>query len=200
MRRLLLAALALPALLGLAGCFGTSPPSRFYVLSGNPGEPGVSTGAAPSGILGVMPARVAAYLDRPQIVTFDGQNGLVLDEFNRWAEPLSAGVARVMALDLAALLPGWRVLPQPWDPTVPLRLQLVVQVDAFGWDTAGEARLDASWALLTSYAQPAVARGRTRVTRKLPRPNVDAGVATASALLEEMSREIAAAVRAAPAP
>jgi uncharacterized lipoprotein YmbA len=143
----------------------------------------------------VFPTRVAAYLDRPQIVTFVGENSVDLDEFSRWAEPIGAGVSRVLAQDLSALLPTWRVIPQPWDPTVPLRARVVVDVTALGWNKRGEARLDANWALLTSGSELAAARGRVVLRREVPGPGTDAAVAATSALVTEMAREIAVAVR-----
>jgi uncharacterized lipoprotein YmbA len=130
--------------LASTGCFGSSPPSRFFLLSPSPEGAAAMASMGQEGALGVLPTRIAAYLDRPQIVTFRGDNSVDLDEFNRWAEPLGAGVSRVLAQDLSAMLPAWRVMPQPWDPTVPLRARLVVEVTALGWNHLGEARLEAN--------------------------------------------------------
>ena len=155
-----------------------------------------STG--PAGTLGVFPTRVADYLDRPQIVTFLGENAVGLDEYSRWAEPLGAGVTRVLAQELSALLPGWRVLPQPWDPVVPLGARVVVDVTALGWNTQGEARLEASWSVLSSGGEEALARGRVTQRRKASGPGADAAVATASALVTELAQDIASSIRALP--
>jgi uncharacterized lipoprotein YmbA len=191
-----------PTLAALAllttGCFGTSPPSRFFVLSPSPEGASAVPSSGPDGALGVFPTRVAAYLDRPQIVTFVGENSVDLDEFSRWAEPIGSGVSRILAQDLSALLPTWRVIPQPWDPTVPLRARVVVDVTALGWNKRGEARLDANWAIITSGSDLAAARGRVVLRRDIPGPGTDAAVAAASALVTEMAREIAVAVRALP--
>ncbi len=193
-------ALALASLLALGstGCFGTSPPARFFVLSPAPGTADAAPTLGPEGALGVMPTRVAEYLDRPQIVTFLDENAVSIDEYNRWAEPLGAGISRVLAQDLGAALPGWRVIPQPWDPTLPLRARLVVNVTALGWTQAGEARLEASWAIATGPDAVAAARGRVALRRQAAAKGTDAAVAATSALLTEMSREIAVAVRALP--
>jgi uncharacterized lipoprotein YmbA len=191
---------ALAALLAICGCFGTTPPSKFFLLSPAPEAAETRNVGGADGALGVMPTRVAAYLDRPQLVTFLAENAVNVDEFNRWAEPLSAGVTRVLAQNLASLLPGWRVLPQPWDPTMPLRLRLVVEVSALGWDTKGEARLDATWALLGPSGEPPAARGRVALRRPLRAKGVEAGVEALSALLEELAREVATAARRLPPP
>jgi uncharacterized lipoprotein YmbA len=190
-------ALAAAALLS-TGCFGTSPPSKFFVLSPSPEGASAVPSSGPDGAIGVLPTRVAAYLDRPQIVSFVGDNSVELDEFNRWAEPLGSGISRVIAQDLSALLPTWRVMPQPWDPTVPLTARVIVDVTALGWNKGGEARLEANWALLTAPGELAAARGRVILRRDVTGKGTDAAVAATSALLTEMAREIAVAVRGLP--
>jgi uncharacterized lipoprotein YmbA len=187
------------AALALPGCFGTSPPARFYVLSATPPGPKSVPSPGPEAALGVFPTRVAAYLDRPQMVTFQGENAVALDEYDRWAEPLGSGISRVLAQELATLLPAWRVVPQPWDPTIPLRARLVVDVTTLGWSQKGEVRLEANWAVLESKGEYPLARGRSVLRREAAGKGTDASVAAASALVGEMAREIAAAVRAIPA-
>lgn len=191
---IVLSALALAS----AGCFGTSPPSRFFVLSPGPAGQAAPASTGPEGALGVFPTRVAEFLDRPQIVTFRTDNAVDLDEYDRWAEPLGAGITRVLAQELSALLPAWRVVPQPWDPTLPLRARVVVSVTALGWNQQGQARLDASWAVLSATGDEVLARGRSVLRREVSGKGTDAAVATASALVGDMAHEIAAAVKALP--
>jgi uncharacterized lipoprotein YmbA len=181
------------------GCFGTSPPSKFFVLSASPAANAAVPSTGPEGTLGVFPTKVAEYLDRPQIVTFVGDNAVELDEFNRWAEPLGAGVTRVLSQELSSLLPGWRVLPQPWDPEVPLRARVVVNVTALGWNNRGEARLEANWAVLSSEGTQALARGRVVLRREAAGAGANAAVAATSALVTALAHNIASAVRALPA-
>ncbi len=188
----------LAAALLVSGCFGTSPPSRFYVLSASPEARTAVPSTGPEGTLGVFPTKVADYLDRPQIVTFLGDNAVDIDEYNRWAEPLGAGVTRVLAAELSALLPGWRVVPQPWDPVIPARASVVVTVTALGWNGAGEARLDATWGILESNGGKALARGRATLRRQSKATDATTQAAAASALVSELAHEIASAVRALP--
>lgn len=189
----------LAAALVSTGCFGTSPPARFYVLSASEPANAAVPATGPEGTLGVFPTRVAEYLDRPQIVTFLGDNTVDLDEYARWAEPLGAGVTRVLAQELSSLLPGWRVLPQPWDPVVPLRARVVVGVTALGWNASGEARLEASWAVLSGGGEEALARGRVVLRRSASGPGAAPAVAATSALVTEMAHDIASSIRALPA-
>jgi uncharacterized lipoprotein YmbA len=189
----------LAAALVTTGCFGTSPPARFYVLSASPPANAAVPSTGPEGTLGVFPTRVAEYLDRPQIVTFLGDNTVDLDEYARWAEPLGAGVTRVLAQEPSSLLPGWRVLPQPWDPVVPLRARVVVGVTALGWNASGEARLEANWAVLSGGGEEALARGRVVLRRSASGPGAAPAVAATSALVTEMARDIASSIRTLPA-
>jgi uncharacterized lipoprotein YmbA len=75
---------------------------------------------------------------------------------------------------------------------------VVVGVTALGWNKLGEARLEANWALLTSGSEVAAARGRVILRREVSGSGTDAAVAATSALITEMAREIAVAVRALP--
>jgi uncharacterized lipoprotein YmbA len=187
--------------LATAGCFGTSPPARFYVLSpGDEARAAPSAPTGPEGTLGVFPTRVAEYLDRPQIVTFRTETAVELDEFSRWAEPLGTGVSRVLTQELAARLPAWRVVEQSWDPSVPLRARLEVDVTALGWDLRGQARLEAGWAVLSAGGDAVLARGRTVLRRDAAGNGTDAAVEATSRMVGEMAREIAEAVRGLPPP
>lgn len=184
--------------LATTGCFGTSPPARFFVLSASPVGKSSIPSTGPEGTLGIMPTRVAEYLDRPQMVTFQGENAVAIDEYNRWAEPLGAGVTRVLSHELSALLPGWRVIQQPLDPLVPLRARVVVAIAALGWNDRGEARLEATWAVLSASGDKALARGRVVLRREGAGPGTDTAVSVTSALVGDLARDVAEAVRALP--
>jgi uncharacterized lipoprotein YmbA len=49
-------------------------------------------------------------VDRPQMVPRTGENTVVLDEFDRWVEPLDALLRNTLVLNLSALLPEKQVL------------------------------------------------------------------------------------------
>lgn len=88
----------------LAGCVGTSSPSRFYQLQQTDAQ--VKPVSLRRMDIGVEEAFVPKYLDRPQIVTMEpGSSELKISEFSRWAEPLSSSLSRVLADDLALYLP-----------------------------------------------------------------------------------------------
>ena len=107
-------------------------------------------------------------------------------------------MTRVLAEELSALLPGWRVVPQAWDPVIPARAGVVVNVTALGWNETGEARLDATWAVLAPAGDRALARGRSVLRERARAKDPAANAAAASALVSALAREIAVAVRALP--
>lgn len=122
-----LACLVLVAGAIAAGCAVNTPRETFYTLdavgvaaagpSGAAPARAAPVGAAPaSGAAGgskfavfVEPARVPELVDRPQMIVSISDSQVVPLEQQRWAEPLRAQIARVVALDLARVLPSARV-------------------------------------------------------------------------------------------
>lgn len=96
-------AVGVAALLALCAC-SSSPPTRFYELLPVEGER-----AAGSTRIRVSSVQVPAGHDRPQLVLRGEGHETTLAEFDRWLEPLSDGMQRVLALDLAARLGEERV-------------------------------------------------------------------------------------------
>ena len=99
---------------GLASCgtFSAQPdPSRFFTLS--PRLAAKDTGGSSEQTarlsVGIGPVSVPAYLDRQELVTRIGQNQLRLSERDRWAEPLSENIARVVSQNISALLRADRI-------------------------------------------------------------------------------------------
>ncbi len=93
-------------LLGLltvvAGC-ATTPPSRLYLL--NSQSPPQALHSDQTMAVGVdLQVEVADYLDRPHILVRKGEHRLSLSELDRWAEPLSRMLTRVLRQELTANL------------------------------------------------------------------------------------------------
>src|SRR4029450_11406568 len=86
-------------LLVLSGCFGSTPPTHFYLIppltSGDTAPP-ASAGQRDL-TLAVGPVTVPPYLDRPQLVTRTSRAKLTLADFEQWAGPLEDTIARVSA-------------------------------------------------------------------------------------------------------
>ena len=203
----------LPALLAvvccgllLAGCVSLkrTPEARFFVLRSLV-EP-LPPGATPApGAVGVLNVRLPGHLERPQIIVWRAPNEMSVDEFTRWAEPLGGAVSRVLAENLAALLPEHPVVRYPWPAATKLIGRIAVEIRSFAPQPSGEVRLEGRWTILTPDQERAVAF-RPFVLTRGPLPagpegaDPGASVEAMSALLADLAREIAPAVRVLPAP
>ena len=163
-----LSALALSAL-AATGCAQQSQPSSFYLLSYEPGSSrAAQTDAGPTttdrrGLaLGVGPIELPQYLDRPQVVTRDGTNEMVIDEFSRWGGRLSENFTTVLAEALSAELASDRVSIYPWNLSAPIEYQVTVRVTAFEADAAGASILDARWSVVDVRKQEVMVMARSR--------------------------------------
>jgi uncharacterized lipoprotein YmbA len=153
----------------------------------------------PVSVVGVMKVTVPGWIDRPQIVTRSEGSQIVLDEFARWGEPVARAIQRVVAENLAALLPDRRVLQAPFPPAEPVDYRIEIAVTELARRADGQVRLDATWAVLgrrsgilhqrrSSHAVPVAAPGA---------PGVAAGMNEA---LLALSHDIAGVLTTLPTP
>ena len=207
MRARLVALLVLAGLgPGAPGCVSLkrTPEARFFVLRSLAEPPAEPPADASGPLVAVLPVRLPGYIDRPQLVTWTAPGELRIDEFLRWAEPLDAGITRTVAENLDALLPESHVLRSPWTATAQPRCRVWLQLDLFGPQAGGEVRLEGRWAVLPPRdARPLVTkpfelRRGPFVGAAKGSPDASVGVDAMSELLADVSREIAAAVRALP--
>jgi uncharacterized lipoprotein YmbA len=173
----------------------TSTPSRFYMLNSLAASETAAATAAPQGpVIGVGPITLPKYLDRPQLVTRTGGNQLALAEFDRWAEPLQDNVSRVLAENLARLIPTDQVLRHAWPRGTTLDYQVTLEVLYFdGW-LGGESRLLARWSILDDAEAPLMSQ-RAFLHTPSGGSEAEALVAAMSRLLEWLSRDLAYAIQ-----
>jgi len=196
--------LAAALILGV-GCVSLkrTPEARFFVLRSVAEPPPAAAPDARRGFVAVMPVRLPGHLDRPQIVTWTAPGELRIDEFLRWGEPLDTGFTRTLAENLATLLPEHVVARSPWRSGAVPRCRVATELRVFGLQANGEVRLEGRWALFPARGEEPLARGNAALGRG-PLARGPAGVDPAaeveamSELVAELSREIAAAVRALP--
>lgn len=191
-------ATALLAALTLPGCFGKSRHAQTYVLDAV-ATPGATGTPAAETVLGVLKVTVPAWLDRPQITGRGLSGQVVADEYARWGEPIAKGIQRVVAENLAALLPERRLVTAPFAPSVPVDLRLELTIDEAARQTDGSVRVAARWAVLAPGGVP-LAQGRSSHSARPAAPGAAGVVSGSNEALAALSREIADAVRALPAP
>ena len=167
----------------LAACVGNPPRENFFTLSAP--EPATAAPDAPS--IAVGPVTIPEIVDRPQFVVRLGPNQVQIVEQARWAEPLKAGIARVVAANLATTL-GARVAPTR-NGDADYRVALDVQRFE---SPADAALIEALWTVTSKDGKKS---GRSVVREKIAVKDHASLAAAHSAALATMSREIAAAIR-----
>ncbi len=190
-------------LMGLsAGCGGTKP-SRFYTLTSMP--PAEQTAApattAHETVLGLGPVTFPDYLLRPPIATYAGTNQIYYAEFDRWAEPLGDNFARVLGDNLSGLLGTEYIALYPWQPASEITYQVAVDVTGFELRTDGEIWLVARWRIVHRQELETLSRHKSEFHQAFAyEKKIDYGELTRvmSTMVAELSREIAAEIRALP--
>jgi uncharacterized protein len=172
------------------GC-GASAPARFYTLDST----AISTGA-PAASVAVMvgPVSLPAAVDQPQFVVQIAANRVEVDEFNRWAAPLSDSIARAVAGDLTVLLGTRNVAAAPFanfDPAY----TVTIEVQRFESVRGESALVEAMWAVRKASGGE-TRSGRTVAREAVQGDSFDALAAAHSRAIASVSGDIAAAIRA----
>ena len=170
------------AVLALSAC-GSSPPTRFFVLSVVP--PAHRSAAAASVPIKLSAVHLPDLLDRLQIVAAAGPNQIKLRSEDQWAAPLDDMTRRVLGQDLEERLPAGSVV-FPRSPAPKGTRDLVVELQAFGLDASGQARLDGDWALVGPDRKPVVSR-----EVRLSEPAAGAAAASQAAAMSRLLGRLA---------
>jgi uncharacterized lipoprotein YmbA len=183
----------------VAGC--ATKPTNFYLLSSlntvtaSKGAVG-SSRSTPAVSLGVGPVVLPQHLDRPQIVTHLSHNKVDLNEFNQWAGSLRGNFSEVLAENLSTLIPTNRISLYPWKRSTRIDYQVAVHVDRFDVMADGDASLIARWSISGSDDNGALLERKSTISKPVTTQSYEAKVSTMSQLIEDLSKEIAAAINA----
>jgi len=153
---------ALLSVVAVAACAAGSVPDRFFalndggVLIANTSESTASgrsstTGASTLPGVVVSAVTIPELIDRPQIVTRDSTNRVIVSEQNLWAESVKSGIARTLATRLARALADAgkpaQVAAYPQTSIVDPVLRITVDVVRFDAVPNGEAVVDVLWSI-----------------------------------------------------
>ena len=165
-------------LLLVAAC-GSSPPVRYFALS--PMDSVQQQDPDDAVTLGVGPLRLPEYLNRSQIVTRGGGSELEVDEFSRWAEPLTQALHRVVSTDVDNMMDGVIVIAFPWEAVIrnEVDYRLLGEVTRFDADRSGRVVLEIQWAISDVAGQVAVLIRRSKYETRASRPD-DPAIVTAA--------------------
>jgi uncharacterized lipoprotein YmbA len=184
--------LAATLLLLVAACSQT-PPTQFYTLSSM--QLPASDVGGPNTVVGVGPVTLPEYLDRPQIVTRESGNRVMLADFSVWVEPVNGMFMRVLVENLSLLLATDNVIALPQRRPMRLDYQVEVDVTRFDADLSGRALLDARWRVFGRDGERLIGEGRSTIVVPAAEPGTyEAIVAALSKALGQMSAAIASAI------
>jgi len=180
---------------GLTGCSFLKPAqatARYYVLT-----PVTATQSGPnSPALGLGQVKLPAYLFNTSLAVRRGTNEIDYLPSALWAERLDTGFQRVLAADLAIVVPTDQVRLSAWRKD-DVAAEVYVTVEQFDVDAGGQGVLTARWRILSPGGEKTLKAGESRLARKglVPVDNASGGVATLSELVAELSRQLAQALK-----
>jgi uncharacterized lipoprotein YmbA len=171
----------------------TSPPSQFYTLDAAAARthPVAATSGEDSLSLAIGPIDLPRYLDRPQIVSRDGENRLSVDEFNRWGGTLEEEIHRVLGSRLGLRLGTDRIYRYPSRVVAGTDYRVAIEFYALDGKLDGQVQLDAVWSLLDDATAEVRAVRRARYSEQAGGADYPAYAATLGGLLARLADDIA---------
>ena len=181
----------------LVGCGSSPPPTEFYTLNslGSMTQQTQPSEADQNIAIGIGPVQIPQILDRPQIVTRTGPNKLKVDEFHRWAGPLKAGFAQVLAENIALLLTTDRVAVYPWEGDFKPHYRIALDIRYFEGQLGKNVVLDVVWRVAGQEGQKIQATKASVINEPLAAADYESLVAAKSQAIVQLSREIAQEIR-----
>jgi uncharacterized lipoprotein YmbA len=146
--------------------------------------------------IGIGPVQFPKYLDRPQIVTRSSRNQIDIGDFDQWAEPLKNNFTNVIAENLSILIPRERIVVFPWSRSTPIGHQVLIDVTRFEGELGGDSLLTARWRILGKDRKRVLSRRTSNFSETSNGSGFKGTVSALNRTLEELSREIAAALTA----
>lgn len=192
--------------LALAGCLGSSRPSRFYTLAPLQIRNGQG-GTPPDATLAIGPVEIPESIDRPQIVTRTGANELVVAEFDRWGGSLDTEISGALVATVRDRLASQQIAVAPWRSAILSGVgpsyRAAVSVSRFDGIPGQSVVLQGRWELIGQSGESLGGR-EAIVTEKIDGAGYDALVAAMQRALvrfgQQMADRVAATTQTAKAP
>ena len=182
--------------LALAGCLGSSRPSRFYTLAPLQIRNGQG-GTPPDATLAIGPVEIPESIDRPQIVTRTGANELVVAEFDRWGGALDSEISGALVATVRDRLASQQIAVAPWRSAILSGVgpsyRAAVSVSRFDGIPGQSVVLQGRWELIGQSGESLGVREAT-VTEKIDGAGYDALVAAMQRALARFGQQMADSV------
>lgn len=183
---------------GVSGCSFLKPAkstARHYVLS--PVSAIGATTVAPGSIaVGLGQVKIPAYLFNSLLAVRKGTNEIEYLPSTFWAERLDSGFQRVLAANLAILLPTDRISLSVWQRSE-VMAEVYVTLEQFDVDASGRGVLVTRWRILSPGGDKVLKAGSSRLSRQGPPPDsgVSGSVGTLSELVADFAAQLATALK-----
>lgn len=188
---------------GVSGCSFLKPAkstARHFVLT--PVSAIGSATVTPGSIaVGLGQVKTPAYLFDTSLAVRTGINEIEYLPSILWAERLDSGFQRVLAADLAILLPTDRVPVSAWRRDE-VAAEVYVILEQFDVDTSGRGVLVARWRILSPGGDKVLKAGSSRLSRQGPPPDrgVSGPIGTLSELVADFAGQLTPALKEATSP
>lgn len=93
------------------------------------------------------------YLDRLQIVTYNGSNGIYFKDNERWAEPVQDNLMRVIRENLEKSMPGSVISIGPWERSSHNAVKIELVFNHFSGQLGKHTQIDIRWAIVTGSGE-----------------------------------------------
>jgi len=179
----------------VSGCVSipNSPTPRFYALSSTD-KVGAISNNLNAIIIGIGPVKIPEYLDRPQMVTINKAKMLQFAQFDRWGESLDLGLARLIREDLTINLPKVKWTLYPWNPSMPVRYQVLVEIVQLDSQLDRDMFFVAQWTIIDLKDSKTLLVKRSEFRKAINPPNYSGLAQTLSTACSSLSDQIAQAL------
>jgi len=139
--------------------------------------------------------KIPAYLLDTSLAVRQGTNEINYLSLVLWAERLDSGLQRVLAANLATLLGTDQIHISTWRSR-DVAAEVYVAIERFDVDSNGRGVLVARWRIVAPGGDKVLKASESRLTREGPSPDTEpaGAITTLSALVADMSRQIAQAI------
>lgn len=186
--------------IAMCGCaLFESSPVRYYTLSSVADPIAAASTPAAGPIFAVAPVRIPQYLSQRWIVTKMGETEINLAENDQWGSPLADDIAMVLSENLTTMIPSERVVQLPVSASVPIDYEIRVEIVSFEHQPNDSVDLVARWTVFGEGGRHMVTMNRSAFSIADVSYDYPSITRAMSALLADLSREIAAVVRRLPA-
>ena len=174
----------------LSGCARNPPQYNYYTLQ-------VSAERVDNPLplsLGIAPVEIPAWLDQTNLIWSNGDVRLQTAESDRWAEPLSDAMSRILMQNISYHHGGSDLSLGPWNRTERPQRVLTVQVLSLG-RTHNKLIMDVKWQLTDQDRKLIFREDQTYEENLDDTSDTTAYVRALGRLLENLAREAASQVR-----